>query len=316
MSVWTVRETAQRAVEHARSGGGPVLRRGDHVPLRRALAQRSRRVPAGGRARQLAAARPARRHARAARGRGVEGRRLDEIDAEVAAQLERARASAASTRRSRSRAPSASSRTDRGARPDHAEAVRLDGGGDHPALAEGAGRRVRARRAAGRDRDGQGDGRVRGGDRRRAREHPRARRRLRAHRRADRDARERRDSTEASRRAPRRDAPAPERARPHPSPAAARWSSASRCTTSRARGPGGRITVRRRRGRRPGRPARAAAAPAARARSRSSSSRRRRRRSPGGWSRRRRSPTFMVTIEIDMSTVAALAARPGGRRRR
>ena len=44
---------------------------------------------------------------------------------------------------------------------------------------------------------------------------------------------------------------------------------------------------------------------------------RRRRRSPGGWSRRRRSPTFMVTIEIDMSTRRRSAARePRGRRRR
>ena len=53
------------------------------------------------------------------------------------------------------------------ARDSHAEAVGLDGGGDDPPLAERAGRVVRARRAAGRDRDRQGDGRVRGGDRRR-----------------------------------------------------------------------------------------------------------------------------------------------------
>ena len=51
MSVWTVREAAERAVAHARAGEGPRLRRGDHVPLRRPLAQRPRRVPAGRRAR-------------------------------------------------------------------------------------------------------------------------------------------------------------------------------------------------------------------------------------------------------------------------
>ena len=70
MSVWTVREAAARAIDHARVGQRPRVPRGADLPLRRALAQRSRRLPPRGRARRVEDARPDRRPARTARGRG------------------------------------------------------------------------------------------------------------------------------------------------------------------------------------------------------------------------------------------------------
>ena len=78
MSVVAVRAAAGRAVAHARAGGGPALPRGDHVPLRRALPQRPRRVPAARRARRVEGARPdpaAARRARGRRGRSGDRRR-------------------------------------------------------------------------------------------------------------------------------------------------------------------------------------------------------------------------------------------------
>ena len=56
-----MREAAARAVDARARRRRARLRRGDHVPLRRPLAQRPGQVPARGRARPLARARPARR---------------------------------------------------------------------------------------------------------------------------------------------------------------------------------------------------------------------------------------------------------------
>ena len=130
MSVWETRAAAQRAVEQARSGWARV-RRGDHLPVRRPLAQRPGQVPQAGRARALAGAGPARRAARAARGRGRRAGRIDEIDASVQAS--------SPGRGARARRPfpeprafsEFKERDDAGA--DDAEALRLDGGGRDPA---------------------------------------------------------------------------------------------------------------------------------------------------------------------------------------
>ena len=55
MDVWAVRAAAAEIVERVRGGGGPEFVEARDLPLRRPLAQRSREVPAGGRARPLAA---------------------------------------------------------------------------------------------------------------------------------------------------------------------------------------------------------------------------------------------------------------------
>ena len=192
-------------------------------------------------------------------------------------------------------------------RPHHAEAVGLDGGGDHPPLAERARRCRRAPGTAGRDRDRQSNGGVREAETDGVlAQHPRARGRLRAHGRADREAGRRQPTGRA-------------RARPRHSGAlaAARWSSASRCTSSRE-GTGGRITV-------DDVEAAAAAGPARgptarrepRARSRRSSSRR-----EEAIARRKEQaashhPTFVVTMEINGTLVVAFDGEAAeGRRRR
>ena len=169
MEVWTVREAAQRATEHARSGGGPYFV--EAITYR--FVGHSRSDPGSyrpdGRARPLAGARPARRAPIPARGRGNGAGVLDELEASVAEQLSRWR-SAGSPRRSPSHVSSRSSRPD-GARARDAEAVGLERGVGIVKLAEGRGRAVRSRRAARRDRDRQGDGHLRGRDRRCDREH-------------------------------------------------------------------------------------------------------------------------------------------------
>ena len=105
MSVWTVRETA-RARGRARAlRRRPVLRRGDHVPLRRSLAQRSRRVPARRRARHAGAS--ATRSSCCARSSRPRASRR-ERSTRSTPRSRRARAStssAGSPRRSPSRAP-------------------------------------------------------------------------------------------------------------------------------------------------------------------------------------------------------------------
>ena len=192
MDIRAVRAAAAEVVERVRTGGGAVLRRGDHVPLRRPLAQRPGQVPAGGRARPLARARPARASPRPSWASPASSASVAQIEADVTAELERIEARSARGavpgRSSRSRSSTTDERRDR-RRDRHAEALRLDGGGDGARLAEAARRRGRARRAARRGRDRQGDDRLRGRGRRRARRDPRRRRRDRGARRADRAAR-------------------------------------------------------------------------------------------------------------------------------
>ena len=122
-----------------------VLRRGDHLPLRRPLAQRPRQVPARRRARPLARARPARPAPRAARGRRRRTAvRLDELEASRRGAARQSTRSAASPRRSPSRRAFSGVQGLIGRRSlTDAEALRLHGGGDDPALAEGARRAVR-----------------------------------------------------------------------------------------------------------------------------------------------------------------------------
>ena len=59
MDVGAVRQAAAAIVARVRGGGGPRVRRGEHLPLRRPFAQRSRQVPPRRRARPLARARSA-----------------------------------------------------------------------------------------------------------------------------------------------------------------------------------------------------------------------------------------------------------------
>ena len=89
----------------ARSGDGPVLRRGDHLPLRRPLAQRSGRLPAAGRARPLAPARPAARAPAAAGGRREWTRASSTRSRRRCTPSSRRWSGAASQRRSPSRGP-------------------------------------------------------------------------------------------------------------------------------------------------------------------------------------------------------------------
>ena len=79
MDVWAVRATAAEVVESSARGRRARARGGGHVPLRRPLAQRSGQVPARGRARALAGARPA-AHGAAARLREEYGLAADEVD--------------------------------------------------------------------------------------------------------------------------------------------------------------------------------------------------------------------------------------------
>ena len=200
----------------------PLLRRGDHVPLRRALAQRPGQVPAGGRARPLAGARPARRLARrGSRQKGWRRRRWTRSRHRCRrAGRARARAGGAVPRAA---VASRSSRPDGGALTMPKLSDSMEEATIMP-LAEGAGGRVQQGRAARRDRDRQGDGRLRGGVRRSAgrasscrRAPPRAsasRSRPRRRRRRTAGARTSDARRPPPRRGARRLAPRPERQRP------------------------------------------------------------------------------------------------------
>ena len=87
MSVWTVRETAQRAIEHARSGGGPYFV--EAITYR--FVGHSRSDPGAYRPEGELDTWRQRDPLVVLRAQleveGVEGATLDEIDAEVAAQL-------------------------------------------------------------------------------------------------------------------------------------------------------------------------------------------------------------------------------------
>ena len=88
MDVWAVHAAAAEVTDLVRGGSGPAVRRGDHLSLRRALAQRPGQVPAAGRAREVARARPARRRRRPAPG-AVRPRRRQARDDPVARSTSR-----------------------------------------------------------------------------------------------------------------------------------------------------------------------------------------------------------------------------------
>ena len=103
MDVWTTREAALEAVERVRSGAGPGVHRGAHVPVRRALAQRPGQVPAarGARAAGSSATRSLVAEQRLAEEHGVSADRAPRDR-----RGRRARARARSSRpRSRRRSP-------------------------------------------------------------------------------------------------------------------------------------------------------------------------------------------------------------------
>ncbi len=108
MDVWAVHAAAARGDRPRPRRQRPAVRRGDHVSLRRALAQRSGQVPAARRARAVARARPAPRRRRPAAESeyGLDEGRLEAIRSRSTAGS-RPSSRRRSRRRSRSRSPGA-----------------------------------------------------------------------------------------------------------------------------------------------------------------------------------------------------------------